>query len=622
MHTDILEKNLDSLNAEISEKIRSATIIGDTLLSKTGQPVLKIDNVLFHSIHDPYKEAFRLIDSLKHNNENKLYIFFGAGIGYAVRAAIERENITIIWMECEASIFKLALSLFDYSSFFQEGKIRLLLSPFNEENLFTAFKGLGGHVTTFIPHRPSLSWRESDYSECKFICEKFFRKKDVNIATLSKFETIWTRNLLQNIPELIEMKPVSLLFDIAKDLPIVVCGAGPSLYADLPELFKHREKFILLCVDTALNVLVNYKIEPDLIYSVDPQTINKSYLEGYTGNSVLVFDPTSCYHTLRLPGNFHKGFFTSSPFPLIKLISNHSRYDLGEIPFGGSVSTNAVSLAELMGGNKILFLGQDLSFTDGYAHCRGAVLEERLNQKESRLFRRELHNHRQLYALPKIAVRGIRGGVHHTNEKMQIFRKWFSDRAKGRNWLNLTSDGGIIENIPNSSLDGYFNNIVCDTDKVKKVRNNIKTISNSELDIIFKERFVNETKNILNELDSYEYLLKEGLELSEQIYSFVLKRKESSAEFHLLLKKIEGIDEKVSSKKGLSDIIGLGVQRVILMITEGYDTNLTIEEKKNLSLGIAKKSILLYSGLHNATQLIRKSLKKSLHRIHSSLSAK
>ena len=80
---------------------------------------------------------------------------------------------------------------------------------------------------------------------------------------------------------------------------------------------------------------------------------------------------------------------------------------------------------------------------------------------------------------------------------------------------------------------------------------------------------------------------------------------------------MDQIDEIISSKKGLSDIIGLGVQRVILMITEGYESNLSIEEKKNNSLSIAKKSILLYQGLYDASKLIRKTLKKSLSRAQS-----
>jgi len=618
MEESFLEVNLQYLPEFLSEKIRSANTSGEVFKAKSGDLSLKINDIVFHSSHDPAKEALRLIESLKPpGNEDKLYIFFGAGLGYTVRTALEKANVKVIWMECDPIIFRFAFEVYDYSKYLQNGILRILLSPFNEDNLFTAFKGLRSYHTSFIPHRPSLAWKQNDYSECKFVCEKFFRKKDVNIATLSKFETIWTRNLLQNIPEIFKMKPISLLFGIAKDIPVLVCGAGPSLHNDLSLISKYRDKFILICVDTALNVLHNHDIEPDLIYSVDPQTINKSYLEGYNGNGIIVFDPTSCYHTLRLPGNFSNGFFTSSPFPLIKLITNYAIQEVGDVPFGGSVSTNAISLAELMGAKNVLILGQDLAFTNGFAHCKGAILEERLNHKESRFFRRELHNFKQLFALPRLEIKGKDGNIHHTNEKMQIFRKWFSDRGEGKNWINMTSDGGIIENIPISTLDEYFTQNDISSDNVRIVKDkiiNIKTNNNSFFNISL---FISETIKILDDLKNYEKYLLKGVNLSKNIYTLVQKKKESTTEFHSLLEQMDQIDEIISSKKGLSDIIGLGVQRVILMITEGYESNLSIEEKKNNSLSIAKKSILLYQGLYDAAKLIRRTLNKSLSRAQS-----
>jgi len=51
------------------------------------------------------------------------------------------------------------------------------------------------------------------------------------------------------------------------------------------------------------------------------------------------------------------------------------------------------------------------------------------------------------------------------------------------------------------------------------------------------------------------------------------------------------------------------------MITEGFDSTLSIEEKKNPNLSIAKKSILLYKGLYDASRLIRKTLRKSITRV-------
>ena len=77
------------------------------------------------------------------------------------------------------------------------------------------------------------------------------------------------------------------------------------------------------------------------------------------------------------------------------------------------------------------------------------------------------------------------------------------------------------------------------------------------------------------------------------------------------------IDEEVSSKKNINEIIGMSVQRTILTITEGYETNLSLEEKKNPHLGVAKKSILLYTGLYEGARLIQRLLQKANRRISS-----
>jgi hypothetical protein len=79
------------------------------------------------------------------------------------------------------------------------------------------------------------------------------------------------------------------------------------------------------------------------------------------------------------------------------------------------VSTNAYDLARKMGCNPVFLVGQDLAFSDGQVHARGAALEERLSWKESRVNRREMHNYAQLTAITPLAVEDLRGGLSQTN---------------------------------------------------------------------------------------------------------------------------------------------------------------------------------------------------------------
>ncbi|TGM09569.1 DUF115 domain-containing protein [Leptospira barantonii] len=642
----ILRKNLKSLsdyNPSLGEKISEAVLGSQTTrtsapsaktstsnssststsvssfeikTSKTGLPVLVADGIALHSLMDPVTESKRLLDGLKKEDEERVFLFFGAGVGYVVLETLKFKNVTAVWMEADPEILRYALSLFDYSEFLESGKLRILLSPLLEQDLYTAFRGISGFPISFIPHRGSNQWKKDSYEELRFISEGFFHKKDVNISTLTRFERIWTRNFISNLPELADMKPILSLFGICKGkTDILVCGAGPSLILSLEEIRIFRNNYVIIAVDTALMVLWNAGIDPDLVFSVDPQALNTKYLEGYTGNARIVFDPTSSYHSLRLPGKFKKGFFTSSPFPLIRILSRQPEEEIGAIDFGGSVSTNAVSLAEKMGARNILLVGQDLSFPNKLAHCKGAVLEERLNHIESRKFRREYHNHKQMTALPVKRVRSIRGGELRTNEKLLIFKKWFEEHSKKNPWFNFGKDGVVLEGIPGADFAEYIQKNECDLKEVRSAQDRILQIADQPIPIQSARTTGNELKTLFEQLKGFSEKVTRGRILSDRLYFQVKEENRFKDQILKNLKEMDRIDEEVSSRKGLTEILGMSIQRTVLMITEGYEGGLTLEEKKNERLGIAKRSLLLYQGLEDACKLHSKLIAKAIQRI-------
>jgi hypothetical protein len=602
---NFLNKNLQYLNfPDILKYVDSSKIKLENTKTK---PTFSINGIFFHSKYDPVVESKRLIDNLDKSNPKKLLLFFGAGLGYSVLNALEYSNIDVIWFEVEKEIIYTALSVNDFSVYLKQNRLKILLKPFNEEELFKTFKGYSNHLVSFIPHKPSFSYKEKEYLEFKYIAESFFHKKDANIATLTRFEKIWTKNLFQNMSNCFHLTEVNRLFGIAEDLPVLVCGAGPSLYNHLDEIKSLSNRFILLAVDTSLKILESAGIQVDLVYTVDPQAINTSYLEGFSSDTCLVFDPSSSYHSLRLE-NFPKGFLTSSPFPVFQILEKSMNSDLGKIPFGGSVSTNTISLGLLMNASEIYLAGQDLAFTNGFAHCKGAILEERVNYKESRFFRREKHNFNQLFALPKLINKSYEGKDLHTNEKMKIFLKWFEENLVDKNVFTISTEGSFISTVPFKPLHNLLSSVDSSKlDKITEVKQKIKKLAQEKLNID-KDKMYAEIDSILENLRPFVNTLEKGKMISEKIYNLVRQNKKE--QIQPLLLQIDKIDEIVSSKKGLNEIIGLTVQRTVLRITEGYEMNLSLEEKKNPDLEIAKKTVLLYSGLYEGARLIFISLKK------------
>lgn len=633
MNESFLEKNLAALPSKLVEVVRNQKSIFNTVnspspgtkisyelsKSKTGDPTLELDGVWIHSRFDPKKEAERFATELPHDGSERIYLLFGAGLGYILPYLINKEKVTIIWMEPFPFFIWESFKLFDLSKPLLEGKLILITGDGMEDQLTEAVKGKGTYPISFVPHRGSWQWKEAEYQRLKYTAEQMFHKKDVNLATLTRFEKIWAKNICYNLPELSQFRPVSDLFGIASGIPIVVACAGPSLSESIPDLVTYRSQFLLLAVDTALPILTSFGVEPDLIFSVDPQALNSQYLEDYSGEAILVFDPTSTYLSLRLDKGPNKGFVTSSPFPLIRLLERTGPSEIGSVPFGGSVSTNAASLATLMGAKSVFLVGQDLSFTKGLAHSKGAVLEERLNYLESRKFRREKHNYKQLFALPRKKVLGNSEETYITNEKMLIFKKWFEDHAKENPWTNLTKFGAKLEGIPHSEFGKEFSNdeseVKNQTHLVQLVRNRIRSQLKKEESFFDKTELVSEILSTTESLSEFVITVKRGLIVSERIYNQIKRNQINPKTFSEDIKQMDSIDEQVSGKKGLNEILSLGIQRVILTITEGYDDHLSLEEKENTKLGVAKKSLLLYEGLYESVQSTKRMLTKSLYRL-------
>lgn len=610
---DFLQTNLACLSKDLALKISNADTLGNLVKTKTGPVTIEIDGIFLHSKHDPLKEAERFISELPYDGENRIYLLFGAGLGYVLPGILKKQNAYVIWIEPHPFLLKEALKLNDYHEYLNRESLVIISDIESEETLLQAFKGKATYPITFVPHRSSFHWREKEYSKLKFLAEQHFHKKDVNLATLTRFEKIWAKNLCFNLADLISMKPIQKLFLIAKQGKILIAGAGPSLYESADQIKKYRAHFVLIAVDTALPVLSHFGIDPDLIYSVDPQVLNSQYLESYSGNGILIFDPTSTYVSLRLENGPKKGFFSSSPFPLIKLIEEIANEPIGDVPFGGSVSTNAASLGTLMGAKQTYLVGQDLSFTKGWAHSKGAIMEERLNYKETRIFRRELHNYRQLFALSPKKVEGINGEIHTTNEKMLIFKKWFESHASENHWINLTKFGAHLENIPHASFEECFQED--DIAVAEKIRTDIRSLYGDKINFLEPKELLSKLKETIQNLTEFLIPVKNGLRLSKQLYEQIKKNQIDPKRFQSDLDLMDKIDDQVSSKKGLNEILSLGIQRTILAITEGYDDHLTLEEKENNRLGVAKKSVLLYEGLYDSIQATKRNLKKSLFRL-------
>ncbi|OHD68308.1 MAG: hypothetical protein A2W19_17070 [Spirochaetes bacterium RBG_16_49_21] len=558
-----------------------------------------------HSKFDPVKEAKRFINEIDTDGYD-LFIVFGFGFAYHIEELMRGmpDKSLVLVIEKSPLMLKMALENRDLSRILEDGRLIVLIDP-GEEMISDALKGKSSRRASLLLHRGSFQIERNYYTNMQEIARSYLSTKEVNIATLAKFEKIWAGNIARNIGIFIRSPGVNIFFDKLKGIPAIIVAAGPSLHQSIDFIKKHRARAVIIAVDTSYKILLKSGIEPHFCIVVDPQVVNARYFEGSgMTRTILIADPMVHPSVFR----FFKGpvALTGVAFKLLHWIDSFFGHK-GEITHGGSVSTNACDFALRTGASPVILMGQDLAFTGGYAHARGSYLDEQVYLRTRRLYSAEMFNRFQLTALPKISVKGIRSETVNTNQKMMIFLSWFEKR-NDENIINATYDGARIPGIQHASADELTlpdpgMDIAAFVDELYRA-------ADIESGAAGTRRVLGARINtIQKEINSLIPLLGRAVEFSDALYSLMRDKKRDQRRLDYLLGKLSETDRIVESKRHAKDMISFTVQRVVHTITEGYDIDeadslLTEQER------VVKRSQYLYRGLLEGAKFNSKILKK------------
>jgi len=578
----------------------------EVIESKTGCPVPAVltgegKKLFVHSRIDPVREAERAVSESSFEDKD-LIIVFGIGFAYHLEILLEKcgEDTRVIIIEKEKLLLLKAIESRDLTRLLSDKRISILIDP-HEESITGILKGKTSRRVAFVMHRGSCQVYPEYYSDMLLKVKSFISTKDVNIATLSKFEKTWVSNIARNIRIITESSGVNIFFDRFKGIPAIVAGAGPSLTCSLDFIKKNQQSALIVAVDTSYKVLVDYGIEPHFCIAVDPQLINARYFEGIEKTSaVLVADPTVHPSLLR----FFKGpmVMTGVVFDMMKWIESSSA-GRGELANGGSVSTNAYDFARRTGASPVIMVGQDLSFTSGLAHARGSYLDEQIFNRGGRFNNPLMFNRRQLTYLPKLMVQGKNGYPVHSNSKMMIFINWFENR-NDPDLINASADGVIIKGIKNLRSDEVP--LPAEDHKIRELINELFEKGGGDFSQGKREAVIKRADSMLREIEELIPVLEKGVRLSSDLKEMITTGTDRSdpGRVNYILKKLSEADIFIENRKSAGPMISFTIQRVIHTITEGYDTG----DKGDDNAGA--RSEFLYRGLLEGALFNRKILGK------------
>ncbi|HPS58242.1 MAG TPA: DUF115 domain-containing protein [Spirochaetota bacterium] len=599
---DIITKTDTLLAAQISS---AAVECIEVSVSKSGLPVpvaAASDGkpMMVHSRVDPVREAERFSAEADITGKD-LVVILGFGFGYHCEAmvAVAGSGVNIIAVDCSPSMARAASENRDLSELFSAGNFFLLLKP-DEESLARVLKGRSSKSVIFITHRGSYQLNRQYYENVLTMMKSFISTKDVNIATLARFEKTWCSNIARNIGTVAGAAGANLFFDKFKGMPAIVAAAGPSLTASLEFIKSNMDRCVVVAVDTSYKILADNGIIPHFCMSVDPQLINARYFEGSSATeTVLVADPTVHPSVFR----FFKGrrAVTGVAFDMMKWIEDISGRK-GDLAHGGSVSTNAYDFARRLGASPVIMVGQDLAFTWGLAHAKGSYLDEQIHNKTFRFMNAQMTNRRQLTYLPPVFVAGSRGGLARTTQKMMIFKTWFENR-NDPDLINATAAGVLLKGMPNVEHAGL--KIPDSAVSPRNIINEVLSSAMNEPLTAVRKKLASRVNDMAREIDELIPVLEKALAQADELSAMIESGKDKSdpGKVGYILSKLEDADTLIESGSRSKGMLSFAMQRVIHTITEGYDTGTGTDNA-------GARSVFLYSGMLEAAHFNAKLLAK------------
>ncbi|OEH86732.1 hypothetical protein BHU72_00190 [Desulfuribacillus stibiiarsenatis] len=405
----------------------------------TAKVALLNRKIYLHSKYDPIKEAEKFAIE-NYSEEFDGFLVIGFGLGYHIKELQKKlkinQNIDII--ESNIDILRTAFDANNLEELIIDKRINIYYENSIQGYTYRCKELLGKKNTKILIHNPSLQAFPDFLTDIKYLIEEYRMKEQ----TARSHSDLLEYNFHHNIKKF--DYPVDSMFNQFKCLPIIVVSAGPSLDKNKHLLKQCKNKAIVIVVGRAAITVVQSGLVPDFIVITEPKP--KSFYQirsikeaqdipviALSSADKEIFDS---YPGLKLIA-FQTGFQPAEEYAL----NNNRKIN----DTGGSVATTALDVALMFGGNPIVFMGQDLAYTEGRTHTEGTwhrKVEDLSNMRE---------------------VQGYYGEKVYTTKNLNIYLRWFEDkilRNPNTTFINATEGGARIKGTIQMSLQDVIDKFI------------------------------------------------------------------------------------------------------------------------------------------------------------------
>jgi hypothetical protein len=557
----LLDENLKALaefNPQAAESVEKATLGTTDVQMEQAEDGARSLRVTTDSgayfICGPYNPRMAADEWAELQVEKKKYpvvVVFGFGMGYRLRALIEKlpEDYSLLVVEPNPAQLKEVMDVVDCRDLFNDPRLRLVtgdkLDTFGD--VFEDLVNWRNVTQTTQVELPNYRQLYTDlYLEFLDAMQRHVSIKRVLKRTHYQQGLIWLRNTIENIPTMFEARSLTTLRDAFEGKPVVVVSAGPSLDKNMDLLKDVRDNVVIVAVDTAVKALKERGIEPHLMVTVDGK--NRNYrlnLKPSPFEDVPLVGMLRSYPPIYEESRARKFLLSDGVDARVLNKSLLGEADINwehtTFGVGSSVAHMAYNVARFVGGSPIIFIGQDLAYSEENRYASGIQEDEEYSFEEEAEYTAE----------------GIDGEPVPTNETWYTFLRQFQEIIDEDEHVIDATEGGLkIKNTEirtlQETLDEYCQEPFYPDQTIEEVWEQTTSIDPAKVPKLFDQ-----IDSIKKSFDDFEEEFEEALELCDELSKIydkdtdeLSKRDRSRAEE--ILEKLDEVEQKFKDEDEMS----------------------------------------------------------------------
>jgi hypothetical protein len=416
-------------------------------LPTVAMPTSDARTILLHSRHDPLDEARQLVATLPQEDAAAFYVH-GFGLGYHVEQLFESagQDAIVCVIEPDPVMLRTAFEQRDFSKVLESGRVLF----FTREDKAELFARLTPHMALVslglapLVHAPSLRLNPDFHRQYQTWFEEFVAYCRTSMATLVLNGRRTAENISRNLAWYAASPSIARLKDCYAHKPAIIVSAGPSLRKNKHLLRDFDGKAVIIAVQTTLQPLLELGVEPQFVTSLDYHEICTRFFEKL---------PPSLNTELVAEAKATNAIFEMNPGP-ISLLGNEFadglirelRPQMARLRSGATVAHLAFYLAEHCGCNPIIFVGQDLGFSDGLCYAPGTSYDDVWRPELSRFCTLEMKQWEQVVRDRNILRRttDYQGNPTYTEERLFTYLQHFErDFCESHALVIDATEGGV-----------------------------------------------------------------------------------------------------------------------------------------------------------------------------------